>query len=790
MVRRPWFVMLAVLAVLLLAAILSFAFLRARVASSRLPERARTTESVVGCPGVVDVILDDRGVPHVFSGSDSGLWFAQGYLHARDRFFQMDLARRSANGRVAELFGEAGLVGDRRSRSLRLAASARRQAALLTAEERRVLDLYAAGVNAAIDRFGSWIAPEVWLLGVPPERWSVEDSLAVALMLQMDMSWAMGEELQRAVQLARLGRERAVDLWGWSPQEARAWIPPVDGITHPFRDHEPITAPMDDAGSNSCVVSPERSASGLPLLASGPHFAVQMPGIVYAVQLSGPRHSVSGASIAGIPGVIIGHTEGVAWGLASAMMDDQDLFRLTVDELGGRELVDGQWQPLRTVTENIVVRWQTDPVLLKVRISVHGPVVREQRGEVLALAWTGYQGPSLVRAILGMNRAVTVDGVAAAWTALTGPSMSLIAADTSGEILHQVVGRAPIRGRGAGRLPAPGFDTSWAWKGFRPMAANPRRVGAPEGFEIAANHDLFGEGVFPSEQAFAGEFAPPWRARRIRQVLASRSDWTVDGLLELQTDLTSVQAISLLRQLRADLEARGGSAARELMAWDGSLDADSTAAGFYARFVVELQQAVGGDETAARGLPSNPVGHDEVLRLLVGGLDERWWDDVNREGRQTRGEIIGEVLAELDHDASHRPWGELHTVRFEHPVASLALVGRLLSRTWSRGPFPVGGDSSTVSAHFWSRDQTFTVTAAPAMRFVTEVGNWDATVLGLPVGQSGRPWSGHYADQLPSWLRGEAVPMPFSREAVDHAAKAVLRLVPGRADPRVERLGQ
>jgi penicillin amidase len=774
--------MLAVMVFLLLFSVLIIVHLRARVAASRLPERGTATESVAGCPGVVEVILDDRGVPHVFSGSESALWFAQGYLHARDRFFQMDLARRSANGRLAEVFGQAGLANDRKARSLRLAASARRQAALLTADERWVLDLYTAGVNAAVDRFGSWIAPETRLLGVPPESWSVEDSLAIGMLLQVDLSWAMGEELQRALELTRLGRERAVDLWGWSPEEARAWIPPVDGITHPFREHEPITPPMGGLGSNAWAVSGQRSQSGKPLLAGDPHLGVQIPGAFYAIQLKGPRLSVAGASIAGVPGVVIGHTEGLAWSLALSMMDDQDLFRLTLDDLGSRELVDGRWQTLRTVTEDIVVRWQPDPVLVKVRISVHGPVVREQRDETLALAWAGLQGPSLLRAILDMNRAQTIDGAGAAWTSVIAPSMSLVAADTRGRILHQIVGRAPIRGRGAGRLPAPGTDSNWAWKGFRPMEANPRSLGEGEGFVVAANHDVFAEGEFPSDEAFAGEFAPPWRARRIRQVLAARSDWTVADCLGLQSDLKSVRAVALLKQLRADLEENDGPAARALMAWDGSMAADSTAAGLFSQLMVSLQRAVGGDETARRSLPSNPVGPDELLRLLAGGLDERWWDDVGRPERQVRADIMGEVLAKLDTELPAQPWGELHEVRFEHPVAALPLIGGLLSRSWSRGPFAVGGDNATVNAHYWRSSRPFEVRSMPAMRFVTEVGNWDETVLGLPVGQSGRPWSGHYADQMQSWLEGEAAAMPFSRDAVEQAAKAVLWLTPSRPD--------
>jgi len=230
MIRRVWFLMLAGVVALMLVGVLGLAHLRVRAAESRLPERGSYVDTVPGCPARVEILFDGRGVPHVKSDSEAALWFSQGYLHARDRFFQMEIARRLAAGRQAEVFGEVALDSDRKMRMLRIAASARRQAAMLTAGERRELEAYAAGVNSAILKFGKWIAPEIWLLGVEPEPWRIEDSLGVGLLMQLDLSWAMGEELQRALELAHLGRDRAVELWGWSPSQARAWIPPGDGV--------------------------------------------------------------------------------------------------------------------------------------------------------------------------------------------------------------------------------------------------------------------------------------------------------------------------------------------------------------------------------------------------------------------------------------------------------------------------------------------------------------------------------------------------------------------------------
>jgi len=780
MIRRGWFLVLSLGVTVVVLMALGLAYLRTQVATSRLPERGQSLQRIAGCPALVEILFDASGAPHVYSGSDSALWFAQGYLHAKDRFFQMDLARRTANGRLAELFGERALDSDRKMRILRLAPSARRQVALLTAHERRVLELYTEGVNAAIEEYGSWIAPEVWLLGVEPERWSIEDSLVSGLFFQLNSSPAMGQEMHRAVMLSRLGRDRAVDLWGWTRAEAQAWVPPGDNVIQPVREHEPISGPAAEIGSNAWVISKRRSASGRALLAADANLSVQMPSTFFPIHLSGPGLEVAGVSIAGIPGVVVGHTREVAWSLTSSMMDDQDLFVLTLDDPGSRELIDGRWRPLRTVTENISVRWQSDPVLVKVRLSVHGPVVRNQRGDSLALAWSGVSGPSALRAILGMNRAQTAFGAAESWESIVSPSMSLLAADTGGTILHQVVGRIPERLRGAGRLPAPGSDSNWAWKGFMPIAANPRKVDPPGGFLVLAGHDLFAEGDYPPSQAFPAEFAPPWRARRIKTVLAKREAWTVVGCVDLLSDLISTEAIAVLKQLRPDLERHGGPVARELMAWDAKMDAASNAASLYSRFMLDLGDAIGGDEANRLSLARVPLDREEILRLLAGGLDESWWDDVSLEGRQTKTEVLENLLDGLDGESEIGRWGEVHQVLFTHPLTWIPGAGSLVAATWNRGPFPIGGDRSTVHTEDWSRREPFAVTSLPAMRFVTEVGNWDATVLGLPTGQSGRPWSGHYADQIESWLKVDPPIFPFSREAVEAAATARLQLVPQR----------
>ena len=777
MIRRGWFVLLAVGVALALIAVVVLALARARVARSRLPERGLRIEHIAGCPAEVVIRLDTHGIPHIRTDNEEALWFAQGYVHARDRFFQMELARRLAAGRLAELFGASALTSDRNMRTWRLAVSARRQAALLGGEPRAVLEAYTAGVNAALDRWGRWIAPEVWLLGIEPEPWRPEDSLGVALLLQLNGTWSMGEELRRGVQLTRLGRERAVDLWGWSPEEARSWLPPTESRIAPRGDDEAIRPPMSGVGSNCWALARSKTATGRTMLASDPHLGVQVPGPFSMVHLSGPGVHVAGASVPGAPGVLIGHNEHVAWSFAMAMLDDQDLFTLTLDEDGTDELADGSWVPLRTVTEEIRVRWQKEPVLLKIRLSEHGPLVRDAGSQHLALAWTGFAGEGLVRAILDLDRAVSASDAAAAWNGVIGPSMSLVAADTGGHLVHQVVGLVPDRGHGAGRVPSPGADSRWGWRGFLPMSRNPRRTDPADGVLVAANQDLFAEGDFPMSERLPGDFASPWRARRIRRALLARDGWDPVSTLSLQQDVVSDRAIAMLRLLHGDLVEHDGYAAQTLLGWDGRMAASDVAPHLFSQLELDLGAAVGADELSAIG--SNVgLSAEEVLRLLAGGLDESWWDDVTTADTESRRDVIAHVLDGLNRRIDVATWGEVHRVTFAHPLTELPVAGRLLARSWNRGPFPMSGDNVTVNAACWSRRRPFDVAAMAALRMVVDVGNWDQTLVSLPLGQSGRPWSSHYADQIPLWRRGGVFTMAFSDAAVDVDAEARLVLRP------------
>ena len=777
MARRFWFVTLCAALALIGLLVGMMVHLRVRAASSRLPERGQTVARLAGLSADVEVRFDERGIAHIRAPNERALWFAAGYVQARDRFFQMDLMRRMAQGRLSEIFGPRTVAVDRKMRILRVAASARRQSSQLEVAERWALDEYTAGINAALGQYGRWISPESWLLGLEPDPWQREDTLAIGLLYQLSMSPAMGEELKRAVELARLGQETALDLWGWSPDEANRWIPPAPPISTPRQNDEAIIPESQPFGSSAWAVAAAKTTGGRPLLASDPHLGVSMPGFFYAIHLECPEIHVAGLAMPGTPGVMIGHNEHVAWGLAEARVDDQDLYILTLDETRDRELIDGEWQDLRTVSERINVRWQDEAEVVKILLSERGPVVRERGREVLALEWTGLRARSSLGAVLEMDRARTVSDVIHAWHDVSGPFYQVVAADSEGRIVQFFSGSLPDRPRGNGRLPSPGQESAWAWQGMVPLSDALTRLDPEDGIVAAANHDVFTEGDYGTGVRVPGEFAGPWRIRRIRRELSSRDDWQIGDFVRLQGDVTSDLAVALMRQLRPEMDHHGGPAAATLAGWDGRMSRDSEASHLYSRLLLELTDAVGGDDAARDGLPSSPVGTTALLRLLAGGMDESWWDDVGTDVVESRAMIVDRVFDRLDAERIGSPWGAVHRVTFHHPYGKVPVVGAWLGRSWSRGPYPLGGDGTTINANSWRSENPFTVTECPQGRIVVEVGRWDDTVLVLPTGQSGRPWSPHYADQLDAWLHVKPQTFPFSKEAVDAASVAQLLLL-------------
>jgi len=778
--------------------------------------------AVPGLSAPVEVAFDAAGVPYVEAASVEDLAAAQGWLHANDRMTQMEFGRRVLAGRVAEVAGPIALDLDRHARTLRFRRTAERMWESAGPESRRWLEAYARGVNARLAGYRESPPPGLWLTGVDPEPWTPVDSLGFVLLMADDLSfWDGRPEEERFRWLRAFGVEATRDLLGSDPHvpdeiAALARSLPAGGAEPRAELGGPEAAEPGTAspGSNNWALAGGRTASGAPLVANDPHLGLALPPTWYQVHLRAPGFAAAGMSIPGVPGVVIGHSDELAWALTNVMLDDHDLFCERIEERpdGALRVRRGDgWAPVRSRRETIRVAGGDD-VVLELHATDRGPLLPADEALGLpprSLAWTLYgdrvggafRPGDAMSAFLALARATSVGEAVRGLAGYDGPAQNVVIADRDGGIVWTVLGRVPERTSGDGRLPSPGWSPAYGWRGLRARDANPVIADPPDGTLVTAN-----AGVVPPGFPFpmTANYDTPHRAARIRALLAERSRWDVAATAGLQTDVVSLYALELVAAALApagvsSLHATGasgsagfpddaGRAAAMLAGWDGRVAARTAdgrpnpAAGLAAIFERRLGEEVFGDEAEVHAL-APLTSRGRLLRAARGEMSPAWFDDVRTPQPETTSEIVGRALAGAWQEAAKR-WGsdpahwdydELHTLTLGHPLDSAPVVGR----RFERGPIAVPGSASTVAAFGakW-RGGGMDVTYGPSMRMVTDLADLDRTVAVLPGGQAGHPWDPRYDDQLADYLAGRVRPFPWTPGAIDAAAVSRLRLTP------------
>ncbi len=764
----------------LLVAGAAFLWLRAGGRAQRSGEVLLT-----GLAGPVEVRFDRWGVPAIGASSARDAMTALGWLHANDRLFQMELGRRAAAGRLAELFGARALDYDRRMRRLRLRAAAERLVTTISAESRGLLDAYAAGVNAWLVARGGDLPPEFRLLRHRPEPWQPADSLSLIFMMARQLSAVVEPNEEEAfVFLRAFGPERARELLG--APEAAIFDDVVALARETPAQGESLAGEAEAAGlgSNNWAVGPARSAGGSALVANDPHLGLGLPGVWYQALVRSPDYEVSGMTIPGVPGVVLGRSADLAWAMTNLYVDDVDLFVERLDASGTKVARGDSWQPIEVRRETIRVRG-SDPVDLEVRSTDRGPLLEPDpvRGlPARSLAWTGYAEADQLAAFLALARAHAVEEVPAAIAPYVFPAQNLVVGDRAGHLLWVPLGVSPDRFGWDGRFPAPGWRTDVLWRGLRSAAENPRLEDPESGLLATANSFL------PVAQPawFEGEFDTPYRARRIAEVLAERRDWTPERLARLEGDTQSLWAAWLVPQLAGTHRGDAERASRALASWDFQM-AERGPSALFALVERQLQRAIFEDE--ARQAKIARFGTRwRLLRLLSGEMSPEWFDDVATPEHEERGAIVEQALAAAWRDGEARwgeevarwPYAEIHRLTLDHPLGSLPLLGRW----FDRGPFALPGSSTTVLAFGgpWV-GESIDVTYGPSMRFISDLASPDQGLAILPGGQAGHPGDPHYADQLPLYLGLETRSTPWSEEAVARATVSSLRLLPEGPKP-------
>jgi penicillin amidase len=745
----------------------------------------------------VAIEIDAAGVPTIRAASERDAWTAVGWLHARDRMFQMEMMRRGAAGRLSEIAGPATLRSDRFVRLLGLARRAEADLAALPAEGRDVLEAYAAGVNAWIADRGRLAAPEFLLLGAP-EPWRPADSLLWAKVMGLWLSGNWRVELDRARLLAAgLPAERLWDLWPSDETPGRPDLATVEAAAmgldagHLARlaaavPRFPIDAPLPAMASNAWAVAPRHSASGGALLANDPHLGYGAPIQWYLLRIALPGgRFLAGATSPGVPLVVIGRNERVAWGFTTTHSDTQDVF---VERLVGTDAYatpDGP-RPFAVREERIAVRGAADSVL-RVRETRHGPVVSDldapqgrPDGTVMAVAMANLAPDDTAAAgLLALNRARGVEDARAAAALITTPPQNLMVADADGRIALFLTGRTPVRRDGGdGALPRPGWDGAADWAGWIPFDDMPHRVDPPGGVLANANNRVVPPG---SEVHLGRDWPADWRFRRIGQLLAARERHDAPGFAAMQNDVVSLFARetlpALLRLTSRPGQGAAGEALDRLAAWDGTVVADRPEPLLFHAWM----RAFGRAALAAGGVPEGAwEASSRFLGLVLRDPDGRGAPWCGPTGcAALLGTALEQAIAGLQarygRDIAAWRWGEAHEARFEHPLLRAVPVLGALTRL----AVPTPGDEATVNrGGFREVGATpFANVHGAGLRVVFDLAGPQAGQAIIATGQSGHPLSRHWGDLLTRWRDGGTLPL-WPGEAGGAGAGAAFRLVP------------
>jgi penicillin G amidase len=778
-----------------------------------LEERARSALSVTNgtlkLPGLehsVSVFRDPWGVPHIYARNQHDLFFAQGFIAAQDRLFQMELWKRVGQGRLAEVFGPAYLERDINARRLAYRGSLADDYAIYASDSKQILEAFTQGINAEISLRnapgGPGLPLEFQLAGFAPEPWKPEDCLS--RMAGFPMTRNAVAELLHAKLFTLLGAKKAsallnldppvlldsfpgVDLSELSPELLRNLQGSDSSMTMPPDLTTAFELPEEQGSgkwaSNNWAISGKLTASGRPFVSNDPHRTVdKSPSLRYIVHLVAPGWDVIGATEPGTPGVQDGHNQRIAWGWTIFGMDQQDLYLEKLDSADPLSYKTGEgWARMEVRKSTFHVKGKTD-VTVELKFTRHGPVLWEDAAthRALSLRWVGAEpGTAGYMASLTLDRVQNWQEFEEAMKRWKLPTHNIVYADVEGNIGEHSVGMAPIRKNFTGTMPVPG-DAGYEWAGWIPVLELPHEFNPARGFVVTANQRMTPEN-FPYNVGY--EWVEPYRANRVKEVLSQTANsghkFTREDMEQLQADVTSLPARELLQLLASAARNSDDPAAQMLLRWNAALDRESPAGALY-----ELWQTGIEKQMLHHLAPENAwktLQRNLSLTVILNSLEHPDQETFGAQPQAARDQLLLDTLKTAveklkslqGSEPSYWSWGRLHTVTFHHPLELLIDAKPLLDI----GPLPRPGDSYTVNNSSYA-GENFDQLSGPSFREILDVGNWDESVVANAPGQSGQPGSPHYSDLVPLWEQTRYFPMLYSQAAVEKQAKDRLVLEP------------
>jgi penicillin amidase len=747
----------------------------------------RGTLKVAGLQHPVELIRDRWGVAHIYARNQHDLFFAQGFVAAQDRLFQMELWKRSGQGRLAEVLGPSALFRDINARLLRYRGNIEAEYKAYSPDTKEILEAFTAGINAYIARRpgGQGLPVEFQLAGFKPQPWEPADCLN--RMAAFSMTGNAFAELEHAEAVAVVGAEKASKLFDLDPKVTFDPAPGVDlsnlapGLLRNLvgSDSRIEFPPYYIEGSNNWTVSGQLTQTGKPMLANDPHRVLAVPSLRYMVHLVAPGWDVIGAGEPGLPGVALGHNQHIAWGFTIFGSDQQDLY---LEELNPHDPLQYRteqgWEPMQVQRETFKVRGGPD-VVVELEFTRHGPVLWHDQHRALALRWVGMEpGTAGYLASLAVDRAQNWDQFSKAMVRWNVPSENIVYADTQGNIGEYSVGLSPIRKNWKGLLPAPGVG-GYEWAGFIPVSELPHSYNPAKGFIATANNKMIPEG-YPYNIAF--RWYSRYRVQRIDEVIEQARrighKLSAEDFERLQNDYASIPGRELVQLLRQAVGNRPTPMQQLLLNWDGVLDRNSPAAALYENYFQELRKAL-----IQRMAPprlwslAEDWGPHQILTLLTFPTSDVFGSNPAAERNRLMQGSLQAAAAKLSQlegtDARKWSWGELHVLQFRHSLNRAPGAASLTDL----GPIARSGDGETVGATGYDGD-SFEQVEGASYREILDLSDWDKSLAINTPGQSGQPGSPHYSDLFPLWAEGRYFSLLYSREALEKQANDKLTLEP------------
>jgi penicillin amidase len=800
------------------------------------------TGGEISAPGLdspVDIYRDDYGVPHIYAATQHDLFFAQGYVHAQDRFWQMDFWRHIGSGRLSEMFGDTQVETDIFLRTLGWARVVEQELEILDPTSIEILEAYAEGVNAYLaDHSGAQLSLEYAILALlnpdyQPEPWQPLHTLTWAKAMAWDLRSNMEQELERAWLSKHLTPEQIADLYPPYPSDHPVIVPDLGTGALERSGERAVQALQDDrlaltlkalstraealdallgpsgpgVGSNSWAVSGDLTRTGMPLLANDPHLGIQMPSIWYEIGLhcvpKGPdcRLDIDGFSFASTPGVVIGHNDRIAWGFTNVGPDVIDLVIEKINpENPDQYEVNGDWVDMTKVQETIQVAGG-EPVEITVRYTRHGPLIwdtpegrdefRDNTGLDLppefsvAIQWTALEPSRTFPALWKMNLAQNWDEFRAAAAEFDVPSQNLLYADVDGNIGYQTPGKIPIRAGGDGRLPVPGWTDDYEWTSYIPFEDLPTSFNPPEGYIVTANNAVVGPD-YP--YLITEDWSYGYRARRIVDMLKDASTpIDISYIQKMQGDNMDLNAEMLLPTLMiVSLDDPELDDVRAIFdGWDYQNDMESAPAALFNVFWKNLLAETFHDDLPEDLWPGGGDRYFEVMRALLQEPTSPWWDNRDTPDDEMMQDIFRlaftKAVIELQELQGNNPdrwnWGDLHTTDFRNATLGESGIAPI-EALFNRGGFPTAGGDSIVNATSWTALEPYRVVWLPSMRMIVDLGDLSNSLTMHTTGQSGHAYHPHYIDMADLWRAIQYHPMLWERVQVEAAADDHLRLTP------------